>query len=283
MEHTTSGAPAPREAVSLTSAPEVLLAVVGEYVAPAAGGVWQEMLVEAIRRFGHTAAAARQATARAVRDGALVAHRSGRRSWLQVGESAGRMLRGAASMRDDAAGLRTGLWDVYLIRSVDGGRPTSMHPRTQRLLSGLGRLGPDLWIAPNGPGSALLQHALAEDPELTVIALRSEIVHPSGAEVVSTAWDLDAVRSGYSELLDDYADLDPRTDLDCFIAWTDLQSRWRRCILLDPGLPDGALPAGWPRDDAALLVAERRMAWRGRAVEFFERLGAELPSAPEIV
>jgi len=263
------------------SAPEVLLSVLGEYVAPGTGGAWQETLVSAIELFGHSTAAARQATARAVRDGALIARRIGRRSWLQLDDGAVRMLRGATVMTAGQASLPTGLWDVFIIHGSTGADvPSKFHPRTQMLLGGLGRLGQEIWIAPSHAGSTMVQRALQEEPGLSVVMLRSEITHPEARDVVERAWDLDEVRARYLDLIEDFGDRAAATDADVFVAWTDLQRRWRDCVRRDPGLPIDTLPEGWPRPTAEQLIARRRLEWSTRAATSFAALSASLPAPP---
>jgi len=265
------------------TAPDVLLSILAGYVAPGVGGAWQETLVSAIELFGHSTAAARQATARAVREGALVAHRSGRRSWLQLTEGAAQMLRSGAALTGDPASLPTGLWDIFVVRSVgDAGTAPKHHQRVQMLLGGLGRISPDVWIAPSTSGSAMVRRALQDEDGISVIVLRSEIAYPEARDVVEVAWDLMEVRGRYGRLVEDFSTLTPETDTACFVAWTDLQRDWRDCMRRDPGLPANTLPSDWPRPTAERLVAQRRHDWSSRAAAAFAELGADLPAPPPL-
>ncbi|MCM6761159.1 hypothetical protein NB037_01890 [Rathayibacter sp. ZW T2_19] len=266
------------------TAPEALLSVLGEYVAPTFGGAWQETLVSAIELFGHSTAAARQATARAVRDGALVAHRSGRRSWLQLADGAAQMLKEAGVMTSGSAMLSTGLWDVFILRAAPDAPSSArtFHPRVQMLLGSLGTLARDVYIAPSNTGSAMARQALEEEPGLSVIVLRSEISSPEVSDVVAAAWDLAAARGAYERLLEDFGTRTPVTDDECFVAWMELQRQWRQCMRGDPGLPTDVLPTSWPRTAAEMLVARRRVDWGGRAAVAFDRLGAGLPARPNL-
>jgi phenylacetic acid degradation operon negative regulatory protein len=47
---------------------------------------------------------------------------------------------------------------------------------------------------------------------------------------------------------------------------------WRKFPFLDPELPSGLLPRGWPRRRAHALFVERRARWQPTAHEFFEEL-----------
>ena len=60
-----------RRSVGPPAARSVLLTVLGEYVMPRGGSVWQETLVEGLVALGHTEQTARQAVARSTRDGWL--------------------------------------------------------------------------------------------------------------------------------------------------------------------------------------------------------------------
>lgn len=69
------GAPAARS---------VLLTLLGEYVLPAAGHVWQETLIGALETLDHKTPAARRALARSVAAGWLSTERHGRRSRVHL-------------------------------------------------------------------------------------------------------------------------------------------------------------------------------------------------------
>ncbi|MFZ0088462.1 MAG: hypothetical protein WAL63_03075 [Solirubrobacteraceae bacterium] len=60
-----------RRSVGSPAARSLLLTVLGEYVLPRNGEVWQETLVAALASLGYTWQAARQALSRSTRDGWL--------------------------------------------------------------------------------------------------------------------------------------------------------------------------------------------------------------------
>ena len=60
-----------RRSVGAPAARSLLLTVLGEYVLPRSGGVWQETLVAALVSLGYNPQAARQALSRSTRDGWL--------------------------------------------------------------------------------------------------------------------------------------------------------------------------------------------------------------------
>ena len=81
-----------RRSVGPPAARSVLLTVLGEYVMPRGGSVWQETLVEGLVALGHTEQTARQAVARSTRDGWLIGERFGRRTRMTITPETRQML-----------------------------------------------------------------------------------------------------------------------------------------------------------------------------------------------
>jgi phenylacetic acid degradation operon negative regulatory protein len=57
-----------------------------------------------------------------------------------------------------------------------------------------------------------------------------------------------------------------------FRAQTQLVHEWRKFPFLDPDLPDGMLPARWPRERAHDLFHEKHAAWEDDARAWFAGL-----------
>src|ERR1700735_1223112 len=85
-----------RRSVGAPAARSLLLTVLGEYVLPRAGGVWQETLVAALVSVGYSQQAAREALARSTREGWLSAERHGRRARMSLDEGTSALLRSGA-------------------------------------------------------------------------------------------------------------------------------------------------------------------------------------------
>jgi phenylacetic acid degradation operon negative regulatory protein len=64
----------------------------------------------------------------------------------------------------------------------------------------------------------------------------------------------------------------PRGAEAVFRAQTLLVHEWRKFPFLDPDLPDGMLPARWPRRRAHDLFHERHAEWEGEAGAWFAAL-----------
>jgi phenylacetic acid degradation operon negative regulatory protein len=57
-----------------------------------------------------------------------------------------------------------------------------------------------------------------------------------------------------------------------FRAQTLLVHDWRKFPFLDPDLPEGMLPSGWPRSRAHDVFADRHALWHETAQEHFAAL-----------
>jgi phenylacetic acid degradation operon negative regulatory protein len=94
----------------------------GEYVVPAGGSAWTEVLVDALDLVGVREKAARQAIARLATDGMLVSHRRGRRVRWEVTDRGRRWLREgwSRSVRFHApADASIGRWLVLIVSLGD--------------------------------------------------------------------------------------------------------------------------------------------------------------------
>ncbi|GAA1403093.1 phenylacetic acid degradation operon negative regulatory protein PaaX [Pseudonocardia kongjuensis] len=247
------------------SAVAALVDVLIEYVAPGDGTVWHATLVDVLGTLGHSPAAVRQAVSRTVREGGLTTARHGRHSQVRITPQLREtLLQGSVDLAPDApGGPGDGSWDVVVV-GPHADRRARDRSRSALLLAGWGRLGDGVWLAPRSRYLDLVLAAL-ESEGAAVTALRSQIVHPDAAAVVAGAWDLDAVARHYDALLAGFADRTADGPAGCFAAWTALSRAWRDCALADPGLPEDALPADWPRERARELVLRCRSAWRPAA------------------
>ena len=136
------GAPAARS---------VLLTLLGEYVLPAAGNVWQETLIGALETLGHKTPAARRALARSVTAGWLRAERHGRRSRVHLTPATAEMLR-AGTERIYSFGdpwTWDGRWLLVVLRVPEERREVRHQVRTRLAWAGFGSLGGGLWISPH--------------------------------------------------------------------------------------------------------------------------------------
>jgi phenylacetic acid degradation operon negative regulatory protein len=271
-----------RRSVGAPAARSVLLTMLGEYVLPASGGAWQEALIGALGTLGHKTHAARQALARSVSAGWLQTERHGRRSRVHLSPDTAEMLRSGAeriyTFGDPWAW--DGRWLLVVLRVPEERREVRHQMRTRLAWAGFGSLGGGLWITPHAEREQELADVAADGSGAEVVSFRAELgALGEPARVVAEAWDLDALAEAYRGFIARFGRMRPRGREAEFRAQTLLVHEWRRFPFLDPDLPDGMLPARWPRRRAHDLFHERHAQWQDGANAWFAALerGEEPP------
>jgi phenylacetic acid degradation operon negative regulatory protein len=264
-----------RRSVGSPATRSLLLTVLGEYVLPRSGEVWQETLVAALSSLGYTEQAARQALARSIRDGWLATERRGRRSRLSLTPGSRELLATGAD-RIYSFGRPwewDGRWLIVILRVPEHRRAVRHQLRSRLAWAGLGSLGGGVWLTPHVEREAELTDAIREEPDADARSFVAELgALGDPQQLIADAWDLDAVRDQYQAFIDDFVRLRPATPEACFRQQTLLVHAWRRFPFLDPDLPPGVLPADWPRDRAHALFVERHGRWEPPARAHFEQL-----------
>ena len=271
-----------RRSVGAPAARSVLLTVLGEYVLPLRDALWQETLIGALGTLGYKPQAARQALARSVTAGWLNTERVGRRSRVRLTDETGAMLETGARR---IYGFGTpwewdGRWLVVVLRVPEERRDVRHQARTQLAWAGFGSLGGGLWISPHVEREEEVRALAGDGSAAELLSLRAEFGSVGDPrKIVEEAWDLDAVSAAYRTFIDEFARQRPATPEAVFAAQTMLVHEWRKFPFLDPDLPAEMLPAGWPRERAHDLFADRHEAWSTTAQDYFRSLGAELRAA----
>ncbi len=263
------GAPAARS---------LLLTILGEYVLPRAGSVWQETLVAALVSVGYTQQAARQALARSTRDGWLSTQRRGRRARLSLGDQTSELLRtGAERIYSFGQPWQwDGRWLVVVLRVPEESRAVRHQLRSRLAWAGLGSLGGGVWLTPHVERQAELAVAINDEPAAEATSFIAELGSLGDPEqLVADAWALNRVREQYAAFIDDFGRVRATTPQACFRQQTLLVHAWRRFPFLDPDLPGALLPSRWPRERAHALFLERHSRWAPAAAEYFAQLEAE--------
>jgi phenylacetic acid degradation operon negative regulatory protein len=273
-----------RRSVGAPAARSVLLTMLGEYVLPASGGAWQETLIAALGTLGHKTHAARQALARSVSAGWLQTERHGRRSRAHLTPETAEMLRsGARRIYSFGAPWDwDGRWLLVVLRVPEERREVRHAVRTRLAWAGFGSLGGGLWITPHVERERELRDLAGGEAVAEVVSFRAELGGLGDpAKVIADAWDLEAVAEAYRAFVAQFGRLRPSGPEAVFRAQTLLVHEWRRFPFLDPDLPDGLLPARWPRRRAHDLFAECHARWHATAQEHFAALeaGAGAPAA----
>ncbi len=264
-----------RRSVGSPAARSLLLTVLGEYVLPRSGEVWQETLVAALSSVGYTEPAVRQALSRSTRDGWLLTERRGRRARMFLTD-AGRRLLAAGAERIYSFGQPwqwDGRWLIVILRVPEQRRAVRHQLRSRLAWAGLGSLGGGVWLTPHVAREAELAAAIRDEPDAdarSFVAQLGALGDPQ--QLIAEAWDLNIVRDQYQAFIDDFVRLRPSTPEACFRQQTLLVHAWRRFPFLDPDLPAGVLPADWPRDRAHTLFDERHERWAATARAYFDQL-----------
>jgi len=267
-----------RRSVGAPAARSALLTVLGEYVLPAAGdppGAWQETLITALGALGYKTHAARQALARSVAAGWLATERHGRRSRAHLTAETAEMLRSGAE-RIYAFGAPWAWderWLLVVLRVPEDRREVRHQMRSRLAWAGFGSLGGGLWISPHVERERELADVAGPASAAELLSFRAELgALGDPAKVVAEAWDLDAVAEGYRAFVARFGRLRPAGPEAVFRAQTLLVHEWRRFPFLDPDLPDGMLPARWPRGRAHDLFHDRHAQWHDAAQAHFRAL-----------
>jgi len=273
-----------RRSVGAPAARSLLLTVLGEYVLPRPGGVWQETLVAALASLGYSQQAARQALSRSTRDGWLTVQRRGRRARMTLGEPTAELLRAGAE-RIYSFGRPwqwDGRWLVVVLRVPEESRAVRHQLRSRLAWTGLGSLGGGVWLTPHVEREAELASAINDEPAAGAHSFVAEFGSIGDPEqLMADAWDLDRVREQYTAFIEDFGRVRALTPEACFRQQALLVHAWRRFPFLDPDLPAALLPQSWPRERAHDLFVRRHDRWRARAAEYFEQLEGELQIGEE--
>jgi phenylacetic acid degradation operon negative regulatory protein len=266
-----------RRSVGAPAARSVLLTLLGEYVLPASGSVWQETLIGALRALDHKTPAARRALARSVTAGWLRTERHGRRSRVHLTSGTAEMLR-AGTERIYSFGDPwewDGRWLLVVLRVPEERREVRHQVRTRLAWAGFGSLGGGLWISPHVERERELHEAAGDGSVAEVVSFFAQIGGIGDpAKVVAEAWDLEGVADAYRAFVARFGRVRPGSPEARFRAQTQMVHEWRKFPFLDPDLPAAMLPRGWPRKRAHDLFQERHAQWHAAAQEHFAALEA---------
>ena len=264
-----------RRALGTPAARSLLLTILGEYVLPRSGEVWQETLVASLASLGYSEDAARQALSRSTREDWLGTERRGRRARMFLTSSSRKLLHEGAE-RIYSFGDPwdwDGRWLIVVLRVPEERRSVRHRLRSRVAWAGLGSLGGGVWLTPHIERENELALAISEESTAeakSFIAELSSLGDPK--RLIAEAWDLDAVRDQYTAFIDEFSGLRATTPEACFRNMTLLVHAWRRFPFLDPDLPPRLLPSRWPRTRAHALFLDRHRRWQSKATAYFEEL-----------
>jgi phenylacetic acid degradation operon negative regulatory protein len=268
-----------RRSVGAPAARSLLLTVLGEYVLPRDGGVWQETLVAALASLGYTPQAARQALSRSTRDGWLESRRQGRRTRMTLTPGTAELLRtGAARIYSFGDPWQwDGRWLMVILRVPEERRAVRHQLRSRLAWAGLGSLRGGVWLTPHVEREDELAAAINDEPAAAANSFTAQLGSIGDPRaLVAAAWNLERVSEQYCAFIEDFARARAATTEACFRQQTLLVHAWRRFPFLDPDLPVELLPERWPRERAHNLFRDRHERWGAAAGAHFEQLEASV-------
>jgi phenylacetic acid degradation operon negative regulatory protein len=266
-----------RRSVGAPAARSLLLTVLGEYVLPRDGGVWQETLVAALASLGYSSQAARQALSRSTRDGWLESRRHGRRTRMSLSPRTAELLRtGAARIYSFGDPWQwDGRWLMVVLRVPEERRAVRHQLRSQLAWAGLGSLGGGVWLTPHVDREDELAAAINDEPAAAANSFTAQLGSIGDPRaLVAASWSLERVSEQYFAFIEDFAHTRAASTEACFRQQTLLVHAWRKFPFLDPDLPLELLPERWPRERAHALFRDRHERWRAGAGAHFEQLEA---------
>jgi phenylacetic acid degradation operon negative regulatory protein len=151
--------------------------------------------------------------------------------------------------------------------------------------AGFGPLYDGVWVSPRGDADQITG-LLVELGVTSSTVLVSRVVHAADGGDPLRAWDLDELRAGYEGFVADFGPLLDRVrdgevgGAEALVARARVMDVWRQFPDLDPGLPEDALPGGWPRRRARTIFAQLHDALGPIAEIRFQQILAD--HAPEL-
>lgn len=225
-----------------------IVTIYGDVVEPRGGVAWTGNLIETCAAVGISETLVRTAVSRLVASGQLTGEREGRRSFYRLTAPARAEFAAAARL---LFGPPEAL-DWHFVH-LTGAAPDEAMQALER--AGHARLGPRLAVGAR-PMPAL---------KFPAVVFRGEVVSGErdlGA-FAADHWNLAQHAEAYNGFIEHFS---PLAELlaggarfgpsECLVARLMLVHQFRLVVLRDPRLPQAALPADWPGEDARLLFSD---------------------------
>lgn len=267
-----------RSANATGSARSLLLTLLGEFVAPHRGPVWNATLVRGLGTVGIAEKAARQSIARAAAAGWLSSRREGRNVAWSITPYL-RTFIDDGTERVYTVGRDLGPWDGQWLALVIN-LPEERRAIRQKLYSslrwaGFGSLTPNLWINPHSSRvdeTRRIIQRMELGPAAFSFVGRSVDLGNSDQGMVQLAWDLEKTEQHYAELKRQFVALRPATDEETFLAHIELVTAWQKLPFMDPALPASLRPPVGEGHRIAAELAALLAKWRPIALHHWKQL-----------
>lgn len=261
----------------------LLLTMLGEFVYPSGGSVWTSTIVAGLDAVGITERNARQAVARLGDQGVVAPERHGRRTQWHLTDQ-GTQLLATGTDRIYSFGQRGDDWDgtwLLVICSIPETQRAVRHQfRTRLTFEGFGFLSPTIAVSPHPEREKAANDLITElgldDTAVTFLSTSGSMT--SDADVLASAWDLDALERSYESFVAAFGDGSAVDDAtSAFADMLRLVDTWRRFPFVDPELPSALLPSTWIGARAHDVFERRRAAQRPAALAWFDELERTAP------
>lgn len=242
----------------------LIVTLLGDYWCDRTERLPSSGLVALATEFGITTTSARAALSRLARRGLLDPAKVGRRTYYALTARAREILDTSVERTmsfGNAGESWDGSWVVAAFTVPEDRRDVRHLVRTNLRWSGFAPLYDGVWVTPgNDPAEALATLGELGVTNSTVFVSRLP-TDGQGRDPLD-AWDLDELRAAYDDFLAEFAPVLERVRTghmgtsEALVARIRLTDEWRRFPNMDPGLPDGAFPDGWPRATARRLFSD---------------------------
>ncbi|WP_372698352.1 PaaX family transcriptional regulator C-terminal domain-containing protein [Arthrobacter sp. JSM 101049] len=263
------------------STASLLRTIIGLYLREAGGWMSSARLVDLMEAVGTPAALTRTSLTRLRKKGVLDAETRDGVAGYAVGARARHMLeRGDRRIHQPRAMGPEDPWCLVSFTVPESERGLRHQLRRRLHWIGCGTVGPGLWICPD--------YLRAEAGEiLEDLGLRgAAVLFTTGTpqvqgplrEAVAGWWDLDdlaTLHRGFLESQRGVPDQPPADAAAAFASYVRCIDSWRIIPYVDPGLPAGCLPEGWPGAASSVRFLELRDAYRPAALAFVHAVTGE--------
>lgn len=226
------------------------------------------VLVRLLTELGIGEAAARTLLARMRTRGALRTERRGRMvSYRLAGATAAAFRRVRRSYRVPTAW--DGVFHGVLYAVPEEERAFRDALRRATMLAGYGPLRPGLLVSPYDRWDALADAVSKPPTGARVYPVQLRLTLDDARTVAAEAWNLDELARRYRTRVTAMrrrlasGRADPPPTARTLRTYTQLLRPAIHILLVDPGLPDELLPAGWPRADVLTAMAATRERFQG--------------------
>ncbi|HUG85229.1 MAG TPA: PaaX family transcriptional regulator C-terminal domain-containing protein [Euzebya sp.] len=271
----------------MSSAPRSrILDVYAMFVRPVGGWLAISDLISLLQPLGVDAQAVRSATSRMKRSELLIPDTmAGQAGYALSAEALGILQDGDKrifrSVDDEA---ETWIVALFSVPEAERSKRYQIRSRLERL--GFGQGPASSWFAPSvvlPETQRMLQHSGLAG--YVTLWDASHVGFGRLVDVVAAAWDLGAIMDAHGSYIDVADGITRRwsqSDAGDAVAWVDYLDNlaaWRPLPYLDPGLPSGVVPPGWPAGAARARFTALEAALKPGAVRFFTASVGSSPSS----